>query len=172
MVSAFLEVSPLVGVSLLGLLAAVLILLLVTVTLFNKLTRKLKEYETAHITLQTCLTGKSLDTLLEEYLKSVELVKDQNAAFSLRLDKIERKLRLAADRVEIVRFSAFQGMGSDLSFAVAMLNQEGNGVVLSSINNREETRLYAKPVMGGKSNHNLSSEEIEVIARAQTGEKI
>ena len=170
--SAFLEVSPLVGVSLLGLLTAVLILLFVTVTLFNKLSRNMKEYEAAHITLQTCLTGKSLDTLLEEYLKSVELVKDRNAAFSLRLDKIERKLRLAADRVEMVRFSAFQDMGSELSFAVAMLNQEGNGVVLSSINNREETRLYAKPVMGGKSNHNLSSEEIEVIARAQTGEKI
>ncbi|HWQ89711.1 MAG TPA: DUF4446 family protein [Desulfitobacteriaceae bacterium] len=170
--STFLGVSPLVEGSLLGLLAAVLILLFVTVTLFNRLSRKIKKHEAAHIALQTCLSGKSLDASLEEYLKSVEIMKDQIMACSLRLDKIERKLRLAADRVEMVRFSAFEDMGSELSFAVAMLNQDGNGVVLSSINNRVDTRMYAKPVIGGKSNHNLSNEEIEVITKAQTGEKI
>jgi tetrahydromethanopterin S-methyltransferase subunit G len=132
----------------------------------------MKKFAAAHLTLETCLSGKSLDVLLEEYLRKVEKQKDQLSASHQRLDKIEKKLRLANDRVELVRFSAFEDVGSELSFALAILNQEGNGVVLSSINNREETRMYAKPVAGGISNHNLSREEIEVIARAQIGEKI
>ena len=73
---------------------------------------------------------------------------------------------LAVQRVGIVRFDAFEDLGGMLSFAVAMLDKEGSGVVLSSINGRNETRIYAKPVEHGGSRINLSGEEEEAIRRA------
>lgn len=72
----------------------------------------------------------------------------------------------AVQRVGIVRFDAFEDLGGMLSFAVAMLDKEGSGVVLSSINGRNETRIYAKPVEHGGSRINLSGEEEEAIRRA------
>ena len=72
----------------------------------------------------------------------------------------------ALQRVGVVRFDAFEDLGGMLSFAVAMLDQEGSGVVLSSINGRNETRIYAKPVEHGGSRINLSGEEEEAIRRA------
>ena len=72
----------------------------------------------------------------------------------------------AVQRVGIVRFDAFEDLGGMLSFAVAMLDKEGSGVVLSSINGRNETRIYAKPIEHGASRINLSGEEEEAIRRA------
>ncbi|MHB8125088.1 MAG: DUF4446 family protein [Desulfitobacteriaceae bacterium] len=166
--SVFQKIMPLAWWGMFGLLFAVLILLVITVSLY----RRMKRYEAAHLSLETYLSGKSIDLLLREYLESVEMIKKQISNCSLRLEKTESKLRLAVDRAELVRFSAFENMGSELSFALALLNQDGNGVVLSSINNREESRVYAKPVIAGKSSYNLSAEERDVITKAQIGVKI
>jgi hypothetical protein len=69
-------------------------------------------------------------------------------------------------RVGLLRYDAFEDVGGRLSFSCALLDEQGNGVVLTSINGRQETRVYAKPVSGGASSHNLSMEEEEAIRRA------
>jgi hypothetical protein len=71
--------------------------------------------------------------------------------------------------VGLVRFDAFEDMGGKLSFAVALLDEEGSGVVFSSINGRNETRVYAKPVERGASRIHLADEEVEAIRRALAG---
>lgn len=78
-------------------------------------------------------------------------------------------LRRAVTRVGLVRFDAFEDMGGHLSFCAALLDIDGNGVVLTSINGRTETRMYAKPVSGGASKYHLSDEEQEAIRRAVSG---
>lgn len=75
----------------------------------------------------------------------------------------------AIQHVGLVRFDAFDDMGGKLSFAAALLDGEGNGFVLSSINGRAETRIYAKPVERGLSQITLSDEEMESIRRALGG---
>lgn len=82
------------------------------------------------------------------------------------------KLRAGADRAELLHFKAFENVGGDLSFALALLNQEGNGVILSSIHNRDESRVYAKPIKERMSTYSLTGEEKEVIDRAMLGQKI
>jgi hypothetical protein len=72
-------------------------------------------------------------------------------------------------RVGLLRYDAFEDVGGRLSFSCALLDEHGNGVVLTSINGRQETRVYAKPVTGGASSHNLSMEEEEAIRRALGG---
>ncbi|HWL90321.1 MAG TPA: DUF4446 family protein [Actinomycetota bacterium] len=69
-------------------------------------------------------------------------------------------------KVALLRYDAFEDVGGRLSFSCALLDDQGNGVVLTSINGRQETRVYAKPVSGGTSSHNLSLEEEEAIRRA------
>jgi hypothetical protein len=73
--------------------------------------------------------------------------------------------------VALLRYDAFEDVGGRLSFSCAMLDERGSGVVLTSINGRQETRVYAKPVTGGVSTHNLSLEEEEAIRRALGGDQ-
>ena len=68
--------------------------------------------------------------------------------------------------VALLRFDAFEDVGGRLSFSCALLDDHGTGVVLTSINGRQETRVYAKPVTEGASTYNLSTEEAEAIRQA------
>ena len=85
---------------------------------------------------------------------------------AMDLSDIREVLGHAVQSVGLVRFDAFDDMGGKLSFAAALLDGEGDGIVLSSINGRSETRIYAKPVDRGSSRVNLSEEEEEAIRRA------
>src|SRR5580693_5406557 len=71
--------------------------------------------------------------------------------------------------VAIVRYDALNEMSGQLSFSLALLNAVGDGVVLSSINGRAETRTYAKPVVAGKGEQELSPEEAQAVHSAQLG---
>jgi uncharacterized protein YlxW (UPF0749 family) len=71
-------------------------------------------------------------------------------------------------RIGLVRYDAFDDMGGHLSFSAALLDGQGNGLVITSINGRQDTRCYAKPVEGWTSSHNLSEEEELAIQRALT----
>jgi hypothetical protein len=77
--------------------------------------------------------------------------------------------QLAIQKFHMVRYDAFEDMGGRLSFSAALLNDHGDGVVLTSINGRTETRTYAKPVSELTSDYNLSEEEREAIAGAVAG---
>lgn len=74
--------------------------------------------------------------------------------------------RLAIQRFAVVRYDAFEDMGGQLSFSAALLDDYGDGIVITSINGRTETRTYAKSVRGMKSQHNLSDEERASIEAA------
>ncbi|HEY7762039.1 MAG TPA: DUF4446 family protein [Actinomycetota bacterium] len=97
-----------------------------------------------------------------------------------RIERLEQAVRMlnATDKrqqvlidgsvrhVALVRFDAFEDVGGRLSFSCALLDDHGTGVVLTSINGRQETRVYAKPVTMGSSSYNLSTEEAEAIREA------
>ena len=76
--------------------------------------------------------------------------------------------------ISLLRYDAFEDVGGRLSFSCAMLDDHGTGVVLTSINGRQETRVYAKPIAEGNSTYNLSVEESEAIrqAMAPAGETV
>jgi hypothetical protein len=68
--------------------------------------------------------------------------------------------------VGLVRFSPFHDTGGDQSFALALLDGHGDGVVITALHSRTDSRLYAKPVTGHRSEYSLTAEEREAIARA------
>ncbi|MDQ3879019.1 MAG: DUF4446 family protein [Actinomycetota bacterium] len=74
--------------------------------------------------------------------------------------------RFAIQKFGIVRYDAFEDMGGRMSFSAALLDDHGDGLVLTSINGRTETRTYAKEVRGLASEYNLSDEEQRAISEA------
>jgi uncharacterized protein DUF4446 len=99
-------------------------------------------------------------------LDRVEAAIRRLAAEANRLDGV---LKTAVQHVSVVRFDAFEDMGGRLSFSAALLDASGDGMVITSINGRQDTRCYAKPVRRGTSPHNLSDEEEVAIREALAG---
>ncbi len=83
-----------------------------------------------------------------------------------RVDALERIGNIAVQKVGFMRFNPFEHTGSDQSFAVALLDRQDNGLVLSSLYTREGVRVYAKEVQRGSSKHPLSEEEQKVLRQA------
>jgi hypothetical protein len=84
------------------------------------------------------------------------------------LDQLTTLLPGAVQTVGLVRFQALSDYGGDQSFALALTNAAGDGVILSSVFAREGTRVYAKPLTAWSSSYSLSFEEQEAIKQAQS----
>lgn len=109
---------------------------------------------------------KDLESLLAEIARDIEIIQEQLKKDEGNIATIIRELEKSARHVGVVRFNAFQEAGGEQSFAIALLNDKKDGVVLSSLHNRESNRVYAKTIQNGESSHHLSEEEKEAIARA------
>jgi hypothetical protein len=100
------------------------------------------------------------------YVEQTRLATSASEQLTTSSDRMEIKLRRSLQRLGLVRFNAFEGLGGEQSFAIALLDDDGAGFVLSSLQGRGESRLYAKPVEKWDSTYNLSVEEKEAIGRA------
>ncbi len=102
---------------------------------------------------------------------AIDLVR-QNAVTVAELREsvsiIERRLSGVFHGFGLVRFNAFQDVGGEQSFALALLNRTGDGLVISALHGRAETRIYAKIVEKAKSVYSLSDEEEQAVAQAVT----
>jgi HAMP domain-containing protein len=79
------------------------------------------------------------------------------------MDEIDRR---SVQHVGVVRFNPFEDTGGQQSFALALLDGAANGVVISSLHSRQQTRVFLKSISGGASESNLSAEETEALRRA------
>ncbi len=81
--------------------------------------------------------------------------------------EIKAKLRKSIRGLETIRFNPFRDQGSNQSFAIGMLNEDGDGVVFSSLYSRERMSVFAKPIKNNKSEYELTTEEREVLLKAK-----
>ena len=148
----------------LGVLGGVIVVLFVLViVLFARLSALRSLYETM---MRGGESGQSMEKMLLSHIEETRHVAEENAKLRSENARIDELLKTAITRVGVVRFSAFQDMGSDLSYAVAMLDAYNNGVVFSSIFAREDSRCYVKPVENGKSHYTLTKEEEQALKNA------
>lgn len=108
-----------------------------------------------------------------DILSAVGRSMKQQDAINKRMDSLAVTMeeqaaigRFALQRFGLVRYDAFEDMGGRLSFSAALIDDHGDGIVITSINGRTETRTYAKPVAKLRSEHNLSDEERAAIDEA------
>jgi hypothetical protein len=110
--------------------------------------------------------GNELLLALREHGDDLDALESAVIDLQARMTDVERGLDLCTSRVAMVHYDAFPDMGGKLSFSLAMLDEQGDGIVLSIINGRSETRAWGKRVIAGSSRQRLSDEETQVLERA------
>jgi hypothetical protein len=113
--------------------------------------------------------GGSLDEVLQAHVARVEEVRGRQAEIDAAQADLQHQTQTSIQHIGLVRFNPFEDTGSDQSFALALLDDRRDGVVISSLHGRTNTRLFAKPVEGGSSSHTLSDEEAQAIRVALDG---
>jgi len=107
-----------------------------------------------------------LVTVVGEHVRAVETLRGEVGGTRRDVAALQADVADAVRHVAVVRYDAFGDMGGRLSFSAALLDDAGDGLVLTSINGRQETRSYAKGVKGGDSEHTLSPEERQAVDHA------
>ncbi|MBQ7410138.1 MAG: DUF4446 family protein [Clostridia bacterium] len=103
--------------------------------------------------------GSNLDEMLRDYLRDVKEIKQDNSEIKAYYTKLDSDIASCIQKVGLVRYNAFRDVGSDLSFAIALLDGNDTGVVLNGLYGSESSNIYAKPIKGGVSTYQLSEEE-------------
>ncbi len=111
--------------------------------------------------------GSDLNEMLKSYLKEVESIKKDNSEIKGYYTKLDSDIASCIQKVGLVRYNAFKDVGSDLSFAIALLDGNNNGVVFNGIYGSEYSNIYAKPIKNKESNYQLSQEEEYAIEIAE-----
>ncbi|MBM3250945.1 MAG: DUF4446 family protein [Candidatus Nealsonbacteria bacterium] len=104
----------------------------------------------------------------KDILKQFEDLEKKVDKISQEFSDLKKKSRLFVQKVGMVRYNPFSGVGGDQSFSIALLDANNNGVIITGIYNREGSRVYAKPIKDGQSEYSLSDEEKEAISKSLT----
>lgn len=112
-------------------------------------------------------TGKDFEQMLMTHIAKTDRVASENVDIRQELRRLSDLLNISINKIGIIRFSAFADTGSDLSYAVALLDQNNDGLVFSSIFGREDSRSYVKPIKNGVSTYTLTGEEQDAIRQAK-----
>jgi hypothetical protein len=115
--------------------------------------------------------GRSLEAILEAHLDKVMAVGRGLEDLTGRTAILEAAGRRAFQRVGLVRYNPFEETGGNQSFALALIDAEDDGFIISSLHARAGTRIYAKPLTAGRSEGALSEEEVEALALARGASK-
>ena len=155
-------VQPYLGSIVAALGVAVLLLLLIVIALtirLGRVDRRLRGITRGE-------EGASLEGILGTNLEKVHGLGREVERLTARTGALEATALRTFQRVGLVRYNPFEETGGNQSFALALLDAEGNGWVLSSLHARSGTRVYAKAIRGGRSDAGLSEEETAAIRQA------
>ncbi|GAB4460790.1 MAG: DUF4446 family protein [Armatimonadaceae bacterium] len=115
--------------------------------------------------------GQNLEQAVRD---AIQAMQETRLHTDRALEMAQRNMEVLSQclqRVGVVRFDAFDDVGGEQSFAVAVLDEQGNGILFTGIRSRQDMNVYAKPVIAHDSPVQLSAEERQAIgsARAATG---
>ncbi|WAH36997.1 DUF4446 family protein [Alicyclobacillus dauci] len=133
-----------------------LILAIVAVSGNRRMKRRLQQWKDIS-------TTADLEEVFASTKQAVASIRHQVMETEQALQQLEDEMKRKVSTPQIQRYNAFAEVGSDLSYSVALLDEEGDGVVLTSIYGRDDSVTYGKPVNKGDSNYLLTTEEKAVI---------
>lgn len=111
--------------------------------------------------------AKDLEDTIFALQDEISKLKVAKESTERELAVIQEKLKKSIRGLETIRFNPFPDQGGNQSFAIGMLNEEGSGVVISSLYSRDRMSVFAKPVKEGKPLYDLTAEEREALAKAK-----
>ena len=107
--------------------------------------------------------NKNLEQLIMGYLDNIDDAKKETDFMKQKFDELILESKKCIQKFAIVRYRAFEDVGSDLSFSIALLDGNNNGIIITGIYGRNESTTYAKPIDKGMSRYELSEEENQVL---------
>lgn len=140
-----------------------ILLLLLYITSRIKISSITKKYDR----LVDGSTSHSLEGMLFEHIDEIRNTRGEIAEIKRYCENIDDRLQFCLQKIGFIRYNAFNDMGSDLSFSIALLDDKLNGFIITSIYGRNESKTYAKPIVKGDSNYPLSVEEMQALDRAR-----
>lgn len=111
--------------------------------------------------------SKDLEDVVLELREQVQKLSANGKDLEKEIGVIKQKMKKSIRGLETIRFNPFPDQGGNQSFAIGMLDEEGNGVVLSSLYSRDRMSIFAKPIKGGKSQYELTEEEKEALEKSK-----
>lgn len=109
---------------------------------------------------------EDLEGVILEILKRQKTTKEEIEKILEKIECLDKIALRSVQKIGVIRFNPFENIGGNQSFSMALLDQKDNGVVISSYHGREGTRVYAKPISHGESEHPLTKEEERAIKEA------
>ena len=153
-------ISTVIAYPVLPLGAAFILLLIYTIYLHHKIHRFTRGQ-----------TGLSLEDIMKNCVDSVAKIEERNELISKHALTLNDRVSHALRNAQTIRYKAFDANGSNQSFSIALLNEKGNGVVISSLHSRDRMSTFAKPVEHYVSSYDLTEEEQGVVAEAKKAHK-
>lgn len=150
------EYGTIITMALIALVFILIVVVIVCLTSLNKIEKKYRR-------LMRGNNNKNLEELLLNYLDKIDEIKEIADEAKNVSENISKLTTSCIQRFSIVRYKAFEDVGSDLSYSLALLDGNNNGVILTSIYSRNESTTYAKPIDKGISRYDLSEEEEKVL---------
>jgi hypothetical protein len=147
-------------------LAAMAIIIVILFIMVVVSLKSISRLENKYRKLSRGIENKNMEEIINGYLDKVEEVEKEGNEIKALYDSMDQKLKGCLQKVSVVRYRAFEDVGSDLSFSVAALDERNNGFVLTGLFGRNESTTYAKPIDRGISRYDLSSEEKQVLKEA------
>lgn len=130
---------------------------------FVKLTKIRKEYKNF---MNKIGNGTNLQEILEKHIEKINRTIAKNEELEKFCVNLDSDIKSCIQKIGIYRYNAYKDTGSDLSFALALLDENNDGVVLNGIYSREMSNIYAKPIENGISIYKITEEEQEALKRA------
>ncbi|AYE34318.1 DUF4446 family protein [Clostridium septicum] len=144
-------------------LAVIVILLFIVVLV---LMRSINKVELKYRKMMRGVNNKNLEALINSKLDEIDKAVEKSEESIKQCEITREEMKDCVNKVAIMRYKAFEDVGSDLSFSVAILDSHNDGVMLTGIYSRQESITYAKPIDKGISRYELSEEELHVLNEA------
>lgn len=151
---------PLETIILAGAIGFVALITFITLIIAVKTKKRYK-------TLVENTSGESLDEVIIKNKEDIRALEEEVQDLKAQNEYLQHQLKTTLQKVGFKRYNAFDNMGSNLSFSLALLDGEDNGVVITSLSGRDGCSVYGKDVNAGRSEFSLSEEEIEVMKSAK-----
>ena len=140
----------------------IFILLLLVITMKLDISNMQQRYKR----MMAGSSGESLEDLFTRSTDEISRFSSEQKDVVKNVQRMDELLSKAITRVAVVKFDAFPDTTSDMSYCVALLDDNNSGVIISAINGREESRSYAKPIENGSSEYKLTKEEEQALREA------
>ena len=159
------------GIQIEIILIIMIVIILALIVALVLVVRRLEFVNRKYYVIMSGKKGKDLEKVILTRFKEMDKVKANARRVTSEHKKFKGQLDSCIDKIGLVKYDAFDNQAGNLSFSLALLNQDNSGVVLNTMHSREGCFTYAKDIIKGESYISLSEEEKEAIKKAMTVEE-